>query len=184
MYKERLLYTCCHEAGHSVIRVLLGHDVLGVNASNCGGCVEYPSADWNCDCGGRLLADDTNNVNFNFNPQCANCSRFVALWLSAIYAGLAATQLVMPHRHEEVSAAHDYHAAAELSQSYCAHPEVWCRIESAGRQLACNLVKRERKAVEALTGALLKANGYLSGPEVIAVLTPALTSMTIEQPEI
>jgi hypothetical protein len=179
--KAELEYAACHEAGHAVARTINGDEIKYVDA--CSRVTSYRGHDWTCSseqCGGRFNPEP-GNVTGYFNPECDTCTAFVTSQVCANYSGRAATAQVMPDLPDTQSAEHDDDLAAEeFAAPYSSHPEKWQDIELAARRRAERLAAQERKAILELRDALVRAGGWLDGPDVQQIIKVNLTARSAD----
>ena len=168
-----LEYSACHEAGHAVVRMINGEEILSVDA--CARATCFRGKDWQCSCGGHLKTEPDCRFTYNFNPDCDTCTAYVTSLVGANYSGDAATAGLMPDQHKLLHAGHDLIAAEEFASPYSNDRIKWHEIERAAERWANELVVRESKAILELRDALVRAGGWLDGPDAQRIISANLT---------
>jgi hypothetical protein len=152
----------------STVRRILDHQC------NCGGFVHSLPGNQLLDGEEDGRGDQTYIV--SLRPECLQCMRYTVTYLAAIYAGDAATECYMP-QYDDPRESHFDDLAAErwFENLPWLTPHRDCLIRSA-RLLASAIVRREQKAITALSVLLACNDGPVEGREAERIIREHLVS--------
>lgn len=184
MLDEKKRYECCHEAGHAVIRVLNGDTLLLVevppdvpDGPGVRGHTDYQSKEIQCQCGGFVKNLGNGMSRVRLRPiECEECRVFLGERLVSIYAASKATEVLMPDRHRPLDAQYDRDSLDKEFRSFKCPSDFHIQMEDICTDWAESLVKREQKAILALTDQLMLADGYVDGPEATRIIMANLAN--------
>ena len=194
-------YECCHEAGHALVRVLIGDTLIAIrccpsvsgdentcHAATGRGTTDFRFKERRCNYCGRSVCNLTSDEcylrhgcrsdlvsDISLDPDCPDCTKYLTEHLAAIAAGGVATEILMGVSDRP----HD--SQCDLEEFNCflekfggpSHRRV--AIKKQAMDLAFKLINRERRAVLALTDALVSTQGNLDGKEAEKVVRSNLT---------
>jgi len=174
---------CCHECGHAVARFLNGDGLLSVSVAVSDtdqyaagtpqerGAVVYRSKQHECKCGAYVRNGSAeNDSQFNLGRDCPQCEEWVINHVAALYAGGAATSLLMPESHRDLDSEFDNQAVKELLQGYAQTADKREMIENEAARRAKQIVMDERSTILALRDALVSNHGFLDGDDAAELI--------------
>jgi hypothetical protein len=191
--------SCCHEAGHAVAWVVNGDRLLLVVGYRdapmtpeqqrlCYGAITgRSSVEIANDCytslrtAGRTIRSG--------GPSCSQCGgeetgedyqtcmTIITGHVMCIFAGGAATAHLLGKEHDDAQSTDDRLEAKKLLQRFLKSEQARQDVSGQAKQHASNLVRREAKAIGALSLALLET-GVLEGAEAEKIIKENLTTVT------
>jgi hypothetical protein len=184
MKRNLTMLCCCHEVGHALFFVLRGASVRSITILaglhmdlkssqpvEYGGVTDWSGPERECTCGGhvRSLKGKEREVHgrdaykIQLGPNCEACIQYIVKFVATLYAGNAATELLMSEIHDpryrvtdDVVVAQLFHGLPELKRKKTG---VINRAEALSREV----VRRETKAIKALARTLAFTDGPLDG---------------------
>jgi|GEM_PF-4383440 hypothetical protein len=192
--------SCHHEAGHAVawiangysLRLVVGHSAEGLSPEKqsvweeaLGDPSNYPAYATQCirraRSGGAGTLTETKNVPFlehcegGFNESCPTCRTLFASYLSCMFAGGAATSILLPTEHTTSQTSDDRDEIREMLQKAFTDEQQRTIVYDKAEQQADTLIKCESNAVRALAKELLD-RGALWGCEAEQITRKHLSS--------
>jgi len=193
--------SCHHEAGHALawiangysLRLVVGHspEVLGPEKQSVWeealGDPNDRSAYWTqCQrrlkSGGGGTVPETKNGPLSehlrtheFNESCPTCRTLFASYLSCMFAGGAATSILLPAEHTTSQTSDDRAQIREKLQKAFTDEQQCTIVYDEAEQQAYSLIKRESNAVRSLAKELLD-RGALCGCEAEQIIREHLSS--------
>jgi len=189
MVSQRILYECCHEAGH-VVAGVINRDRMLLVIGHAGAIISdeqrqvyeqrFPSSpvrpatlserrDLCCECGGRTRRTEVSLGARRFYPGarlCGRCLDFITKEVAVISAGGVAASILVPSEHNPLRSREDGNEVntflAELEEKERA---IACK---KGRLLAEKWMREESKAVLAVAGVLQER--VLDGAEATRIV--------------
>jgi hypothetical protein len=192
--------SCHHEAGHAVawiangysLRLVVGHSAAVLSPEKqsvwdeaLGDPNNRPAYLTQCyrrlKAGGGGTVTETKNVPFlehcggDFNESCPTCRTLFASYLCCMFAGGAATSILLPTEHTESQTSDDREQISEMLRKAFADEQQRTIVHDEAEQQACTLIKRELGAVRTLAKELLN-RGALCGCEAEQIIREHLSS--------
>jgi hypothetical protein len=194
--EDMLAYRSCHEAGHTVIRDLIGDTVVAVHSSQ-NPCTEFKLKEMQCECGGsvRNLSPDESEAQNGFRselcseikqprPDCPDCRQYLIKHIAAELAGDVATETFSPEMHSPYGSVNDSCKCDSLIDQFAVPETFRTAVKNKGRRLAKQLIRREEKTVRVLRDELVSANGELDGKRACEIVRANLTSSEVDLEEV
>jgi hypothetical protein len=192
--------SCHHEAGHAVawiangysLRLVVGHSAAVLSPEKrsvwdeaLGDPSNYPAYATQCirraRSGGGGTLTETKNVPFlehcegGFNESCPTCRTLFTSYLSCMFAGGAATSILLPTEHTTSQTSDDRARISEKLQKAFTDERQHTIVYDEAEQQAYSLIKRESDAVRSLAKELLD-RGALCGCEAEQIIREHLSS--------
>lgn len=192
---DAIRYPCCHEAGHALVRVIIGDKLLRIHVDPVD--PEHPFAtpsgergatigrarERECACGKGSVknnpesSDEEPRCTIAVNGNCNLCLDDLIRRLTVNVAGGICTKYVTPRYHQERDSQIDQRRIEEL---FSQMPNLESRkrlLVNQAKASAIDLVRRETKAIESLISALASAkNLTLDGNKAEGIIRSALVS--------
>ncbi len=187
----------CHEAGHALFFVLRGAtikwiailaglhmDIKSAEPISYGGMTDWSGPERECTCGGYVRAlrgkerdaHGSDAYQIQFGPDCAACLQYAVEYIATLYAGNAATELLMPDLHDPRYRVTDDVVVAQFFHGLPGFKKQKADILGRAEILSREIVGRETKAIKALTKTLALTDGPLAGNAAEKVIRDNLVS--------
>jgi hypothetical protein len=194
--------SCHHEAGHAVawvangysLRLVVGHSAEGLSPEKRSVWEEAlrdpnnHSAYWT-QCqrrlksgGGGTIPETKNGPlpehlrTHEFTQSCPTCTTLFTSYLSCMFAGGAATSILLPTEHATSQMSDDRaQIRGKLQKAFTTDERQRTIVYDEAEQQACSLIKRESDAVRSLAKELLD-RGALCGCEAERIIREHLSS--------
>ncbi len=192
--------SCHHEAGHAVawvangysLRLVVGHSAEGLSPEKrsvwdqaLGDPSNYPAYATQgirrARSGGGGTLTETKNVPFlehckgGFNESCPTCRTLLTSYLSCMFAGGAATFILLPTEHTTSQTRDDREQILGMLRKAFTDEQQRTIVHDEAEGQAYALIKRESNAIRALAKGLLD-RGALCGCEAEQVIREHLNS--------
>jgi hypothetical protein len=180
---------CRHEAGHAVARIVIGDTLVRIyinpnprDRSDERGHTDYKLRERECRCGGYVRNYNASPLdtrsNINVKPGCPCCLDYCKNLIAARVAGGLASGGFMPDDTGSEDTQGDREDIEKDFALFRLPAATRPIIEDGAFLRATGLVMKERVAIEALTEALVRNDGFLDGPEATRIVRKCLSGDT------